>query len=750
MPLILAVEPDHRQAAKVKALARRTLQAELIAVDTASHALEVLATRVPDLILTSTLLSPRDEAILTARLRELDAAGLQVQTLVIPVLGTASRGSRRHDSSGLFSRLRRPRAPDGQVDGCEPEVFAGQIEEYLDRATSDRADVAERDKPVYPEFTPAPTPSEQQLEPVWDGRTHLSLVDRKLEPAEREISLVPAYEKPSPEEEPLSHAAESILENPAPVAEPPEVQPDPGEALLATPVSTEESESLFDKSESVRLARDPKPDFSYSVIASTEREQIEPESLTLVRDVDATEEAPGIGLEPEASGSVILAEGSSADCEEVSAAFEAPVPPTESVVLHTEAVIYASERVSAWEIEDTTTSREATYEHWEQLDVTGEDIEPATEVAVDNADSAIEEDDQVVVVLPLDLSSFADDLDTAWRTEPESETPVAQVDIDRGDATLVAFTTATTEADATDVSEEPIIDVVADSSDTWQTDSQETSLLTDSSPVEALSLDEVPTLQRTVTAEPTEAPLEPVQAATELDRGDQMEAASVEPADPGAPAEPRLSALPEFEDRPVESPTVEEAPEVTMAAWLESEPELPPMPAAVQIVEEPVESVTTQLTPAADNPVAPATIASATTPLAVVEMLAAIRRDIDELRQDRVTPAVPVESSDADIAHLSTAHVDPDDGPVESESVSADESTGTARGPLVMTAPSTPKAIRVSASTQNKKKRKKKHKNPPPLQDEWSFFDPDQCGFAALVAKLEEITEEEAAAQRTD
>jgi len=28
-----------------------------------------------------------------------------------------------------------------------------------------------------------------------------------------------------------------------------------------------------------------------------------------------------------------------------------------------------------------------------------------------------------------------------------------------------------------------------------------------------------------------------------------------------------------------------------------------------------------------------------------------------------------------------------------------------------------------------------------PIEDEWGFFDPDQCGFAALLAKLEEIAD---------
>jgi hypothetical protein len=32
-------------------------------------------------------------------------------------------------------------------------------------------------------------------------------------------------------------------------------------------------------------------------------------------------------------------------------------------------------------------------------------------------------------------------------------------------------------------------------------------------------------------------------------------------------------------------------------------------------------------------------------------------------------------------------------------------------------------------------------KAPKPIQDQWGLFDPEQCGFAALLAKLEEITE---------
>jgi hypothetical protein len=37
----------------------------------------------------------------------------------------------------------------------------------------------------------------------------------------------------------------------------------------------------------------------------------------------------------------------------------------------------------------------------------------------------------------------------------------------------------------------------------------------------------------------------------------------------------------------------------------------------------------------------------------------------------------------------------------------------------------------------------KKKKKPAPVQAEWGFFDPAQCGFAALLEKLDEITDDD-------
>jgi hypothetical protein len=135
MPLILAIEPDRRQASRVAAIARGTLGAELVVADSTEHGVAALNGRVPDLILTSMLLSPKDEA----GLRAFDAAGA-VPTLVIPVLAAGS-SSQRSGKGGLLSRLPWGRGDDSGngADGCDPDVFAAQITEYLEAAKSARS-----------------------------------------------------------------------------------------------------------------------------------------------------------------------------------------------------------------------------------------------------------------------------------------------------------------------------------------------------------------------------------------------------------------------------------------------------------------------------------------------------------------------------------------------------------------------------------------------------------------------------------
>jgi hypothetical protein len=138
MQIILAVEPDRRQAAQLSAIVRHRVGAELVLADTTEHALDVLGARVPDLVLVPALLSPQDDAALAAALRVI-AAAAHVRTLTIPVLGS---GKPQSMSGGLLSRWRRGRA-ESEPDGCDPAVFAEQITAYLKEAAAERAERAD-------------------------------------------------------------------------------------------------------------------------------------------------------------------------------------------------------------------------------------------------------------------------------------------------------------------------------------------------------------------------------------------------------------------------------------------------------------------------------------------------------------------------------------------------------------------------------------------------------------------------------
>ena len=87
-----------------------------------------------------------------------------------------------------------------------------------------------------------------------------------------------------------------------------------------------------------------------------------------------------------------------------------------------------------------------------------------------------------------------------------------------------------------------------------------------------------------------------------------------------------------------------------------------------------------------------------------IDMLEALRRDIDRLRVERTEAALPSVAAAAD--------------------ASEDGEQGAAR-------------------------RKKRKKEPPPVQDEWGFFDPEQCGFTALLAKLDEISKNDDGGKRS-
>jgi hypothetical protein len=134
MPLILAIEPDRRQAAQLSVVVRKRVHAELILVDTTEQALHAIGNRMPDLVLVPALLSPQDDAALAAALRVI-AAAARVQMLTIPVLGSPRPAAAL---GGMLSALRRGKPRAAEPDGCDPAVFAEQVASYLERAAQER------------------------------------------------------------------------------------------------------------------------------------------------------------------------------------------------------------------------------------------------------------------------------------------------------------------------------------------------------------------------------------------------------------------------------------------------------------------------------------------------------------------------------------------------------------------------------------------------------------------------------------
>ena len=130
MPHVLAIEPNSEQASALQTILRDHAGTEVLVVNSKESALSALKEGVPDLVLVSALLSPRDEADLFDCLKTLPNAA-HLQTLTIPQLRQEAPSSRSGRSRfSMFSRRRgRPAA-----DGCDPQLFAQEVSEYLARA----------------------------------------------------------------------------------------------------------------------------------------------------------------------------------------------------------------------------------------------------------------------------------------------------------------------------------------------------------------------------------------------------------------------------------------------------------------------------------------------------------------------------------------------------------------------------------------------------------------------------------------
>ena len=137
VPLVLALEPDLRQATILKRVIRDSVHADLIVVDSRDATITAVNNRMPDVILLTALLSPRDEAEIIAHLRTLSGTE-HLQTHTIPQLASETEDGEPPSQTGLFGKLRRKKASD-PIPGCDPSAFADEIRAFLARAAEMKA-----------------------------------------------------------------------------------------------------------------------------------------------------------------------------------------------------------------------------------------------------------------------------------------------------------------------------------------------------------------------------------------------------------------------------------------------------------------------------------------------------------------------------------------------------------------------------------------------------------------------------------
>jgi CheY-like chemotaxis protein len=102
MTRILAIEPNPERGTQLRRLVREAVHADVTVVPSTKAALTALSSHAPDLILTSSLMSPQDDRDLVTHLRETPALR-HLPVLTMPAVAEAPAPKKR----GLLARLRR-------------------------------------------------------------------------------------------------------------------------------------------------------------------------------------------------------------------------------------------------------------------------------------------------------------------------------------------------------------------------------------------------------------------------------------------------------------------------------------------------------------------------------------------------------------------------------------------------------------------------------------------------------------------
>lgn len=215
MGLVLVVDPGHRQCKALERLSRDLEGHEIITVDTCGAALDLLETRLPDLVLFPLLFGPGDEARLQARLLGLPTRR-DARTLAIPLAACAAR-ERDGRPSAVPPRWFywfRPPVID-LVEPGNPRALALRVREEVQRALDQPDKPETEDRPVEPSGLPADPFGVVPASPnTWALASVPTLAVPAVTSPSVETIVIDSIARPRSSEIEVSEMAEAITESP--------------------------------------------------------------------------------------------------------------------------------------------------------------------------------------------------------------------------------------------------------------------------------------------------------------------------------------------------------------------------------------------------------------------------------------------------------------------------------------------------------------------------------------------------------
>jgi CheY-like chemotaxis protein len=131
---ILVIESDPERSKMLERILRGQVHAHLEIVRSMDQAIRSMTTKLPDLVLTSPLLKPVDEATLSGYLKRTPTA-THVQVITVPHSLEVDDDSTRAESKRVLGFLRRRSTG---ASACAPGTLRNQIEAYLEQARAAR------------------------------------------------------------------------------------------------------------------------------------------------------------------------------------------------------------------------------------------------------------------------------------------------------------------------------------------------------------------------------------------------------------------------------------------------------------------------------------------------------------------------------------------------------------------------------------------------------------------------------------